>query len=248
MADRKVAADRKVVAIAGASSGSGKAMAEILAGAGYPVAIAARREALLKEIAASITAAGGRAVAIAADMGVWEQARAFVEGTVEEYGRLDVLINNAGWGIRSAEFDELTLEEVNEGLAVNLTSVLYGCKAALPVMKRQGSGHLINVSSILGKRSRPGLAVYTASKHGVEGFSRSLMNEVKKYGIRVSILAPAAIQTHWAEKAGITLSKDVRFLEAGDVARAAQYLIETPEQVNVWNLDLISSEQTIDPI
>jgi short-subunit dehydrogenase len=74
------------------------------------------------------------------------------------------------------------------------------------------------------------------------------MNEVKKYGIRVSILAPAAIQTHWAEKAGITLSKDIRFLEAGDVARAAQYLIETPEQVNVWNLDLISSEQTIDPI
>jgi short-subunit dehydrogenase len=187
-------ADRKVVAIVGASSGSGKAMAEILAAAGYPVAIAARREALLKEIAASINASGGRAVAIAADMGVWEQARAFVEGTVAEYG------------------------------------------------------HLINVSSILGKRSRPGLAVYTASKHGVEGFSRSLMNEVKKYGIRVSILAPAAIQTHWAEKAGITLSKDIRFLEAGDVARAAQYLIETPEQVNVWNLDLISSEQTIDPI
>jgi NADP-dependent 3-hydroxy acid dehydrogenase YdfG len=248
MADRKVAADRKVVAIAGASSGSGKAMAEILAGAGYPVAIAARREALLKEIAASITAAGGRAVAIATDMGVWEQAGAFVEGTVAEYGRLDVLINNAGWGIRSAEFDELTLEEVNEGLAVNLTSVIYGCKAALPVMKRQGSGHLINVSSILGKRSRPGLAVYTACKHGVEGFSRSLMNEVNKYGIRVSILAPAAIQTHWAEKAGITLSKDIRFLEAADVARAAQYLIETPEQVNVWNLDLISSEQTIDPI
>jgi NADP-dependent 3-hydroxy acid dehydrogenase YdfG len=241
-------ADRKIVAIAGASSGSGKAMAEILAGAGYPVALAARRGSLLKEIAASITAAGGRAVAVAADMGIWEQARAFVQRTVDEYGRLDVLINNAGWGIRSAEFDELTLEEVDHGLAVNLTSVLYGCKAALPVMKRQKGGHLINVSSILGKRSRSRLAVYTACKHGVEGFSRSLMNEVNKYGIRVSILAPAAIRTSWAEKAGITLSRDVRFLQAEDVARAAQCLIETAEQVNLWNLDLISREQTIDPI
>ena len=241
-------AEKKVVAIAGASSGSGKAMAEILAGAGYRVALAARREALLKQIAASITKAGGRAVAVAADMGIWDQARGFVERTVEEYGRLDVLINNAGWGIRSAEFDQLTLEEVSQGLAVNLTAVLYGCKAALPVMKRQKSGHLINVSSILGKRSRSGLAVYTACKHGVEGFSRSLMNEVNKYGIRVSILAPAAIDTPWAEKAGITLSKDIRFLAPEDVARAAQCLIETAEHVNMWNLDLISREQSIDPI
>ena len=240
--------EKKVVAIAGASSGSGRAMAEILAGEGYRVALAARREALLKEIAASITKAGGRAVAVAADMGIWDQARSFVERTVEEYGRLDVLINNAGWGIRSAEFDQLTLEEVSQGLAVNLTAVLYGCKAALPVMKRQKSGHLINVSSILGKRSRSGLAVYTACKHGVEGFSRSLMNEVNKYGIRVSILAPAAIDTPWAEKAGITLSKDIRFLAPEDVARAAQCLIETAEHVNMWNLDLISREQSIDPI
>ena len=247
MAEREEAA-KKVVAIAGASSGSGKAMAEILAAAGYAVALAARREALLQEIAASITKAGGRAVAIAADMGNWEQARAFVEGTVAEYGRLDVLINNAGWGIRSAEFDQLTLEEVNQGLAVNLTAVLYGCRAAVPVMKRQKAGHLINVSSILGKRSRSGLAVYTACKHGVEGFSRSLMNEVNKYGIRVSILAPAAIETPWAEKAGITLPADVRFLGPEDVARAAQCLIETAEHVNMWNLDLISREQTIDPI
>ena len=240
--------DGKVVAIAGASSGSGKAMAEILGAAGYRIAIAARREALLKEIAASITEAGGRAVAIAADMGIWDQARGFVEGTVEEYGRLDVLINNAGWGIRSAELDELTLEEVDQGLSVNLTSVLYGCKAVLPVMKRQKAGHIINVSSILGKRSRPGLAVYTACKHGVEGFSRSLMNEVNRYGIRVSILAPAAIDTPWAEKAGISLSREIRFLGPEDVARAAQCLIETAGHVNMWNLDLISIEQTIEPI
>jgi NADP-dependent 3-hydroxy acid dehydrogenase YdfG len=241
-------ADKKVVAIAGASSGTGRAMAEILAEQGYPVALAARREDLLKEIAVSITAAGGRALPVQADMGVWEQAQAFIERTVSEYGRVDVLINNAGWGIRSTEFDELSIGEVEEGLAVNLTSVLYGCKAVLPAMKRQKGGHIINVSSILGKRSRSGLAVYTACKHGVEGFSRSLMNEVSKYGIKVSIFAPAAIRTPWAEKAGIALSTDIRFLEAEDVARVVQLLIETAEHVNVWNLDVISRDQTIDPI
>ena len=239
---------KKVVAIAGASSGSGRAMAEILADAGYPVALAARREGLLQEIADGIAAAGGRAVAIGADMGAPEQAERFIRGTVDAFGRLDVLINNAGWGIRSADFDQLSLEELNQGLAVNLMAVLYGCRAALPVMKRQGSGHIINVSSILGKRSRSGLAVYTACKHGVEGFSRSLMNEVNRYGIKVSILAPAAIRTPWAEKAGITLPGDIHFLEAEDVARAAQCLIETAEHVNLWNLDLISREQSIDPI
>lgn len=241
-------AEKKVVAIAGASSGTGRAMAEILAEQGYPVALAARREELLKEIAVSITAAGGRALPVQADMGVWKQAQVFIERTVSEYGRVDVLINNAGWGIRSTEFDELSIGEVEEGLAVNLTSVLYGCKAVLPTMKRQKGGHIINVSSILGKRSRSGLAVYTACKHGVEGFSRSLMNEVSKYGIKVSIFAPASIRTPWAEKAGISLTKDIRLLDAEDVARVVQLLIETAEHVNVWNLDVMSREQTIDPI
>jgi 3-oxoacyl-[acyl-carrier protein] reductase len=82
----------------------------------------------------------------------------------------------------------------------------------------------------------------------VEGFSRSLMNEVNKHGIKVSILAPAAIQTPWAQKAGVTLPPDIHFLQAEDVARAARVLIETAEHVNLWNLDLISREQSIDPI
>ena len=251
MTDEKVSVkteETKVVAVGGASSGSGRAMAEVLAAAGYRVAIAARRRALLEEIAASIRDRGGSVIAVSADLGVWEQARNFIERTADEYGRIDVLINNAGWGIRSTDFDDLTLEEVQEGLAVNLNSVLYACRAVLPLMKRQKAGHIINVSSILGKRSRSGLALYTACKHAVEGFSRSLLNEVNKHGIKVSILAPAAIRTPWAEKAGISLSGDTRLLAAEEVARAAQALIETAEYVNVWNMDLISREQIIDPI
>jgi NADP-dependent 3-hydroxy acid dehydrogenase YdfG len=240
--------EKKVVAIAGASSGTGKAMAEILAGLGHPVALAGRRGEILNEIAADIRSVGGRALPVQTDLAVWKQARAFIEATVGEFGRVDVLINNAGWGIRSAEFDDLNIDEVHEGLAINLTSVLYGCKAVLPVMKRQKGGHIINVSSILGKRARSGLAVYTACKHAVEGFSRSLMNEVSSYGIKVSIFAPAAINTAWAEKAGIALPEDVNFLTAENAARAVQFMIEAAEHMNVWNLDLISREQTIDPI
>lgn len=238
----------KVIAIAGASSGTGRAMAGHLAALGYPVALCARRDAPLQEAAAAIRRAGGQALAVKADMSVWEEAQGFIERTVQEFGRVDVLINNAGWGVRAAEFDSLSLEEIQQGVAVNLTTVLYGCRAALPVMKKQKSGHLINVSSILGKRARMNMAVYTACKHAVEGFSRALLNEVNKHGIKVSILAPAAINTEWAAKAGVTLAPGVKLLEAEDIARLVQYLIETPAHFTVWNMDLISLEQVINPI
>jgi NADP-dependent 3-hydroxy acid dehydrogenase YdfG len=238
----------KIVAIAGASSGVGKAMALHLGARGYPVALAARRGELISEIADQISRGGGRSLAVPADMGVWEQAESFVRRTVESFGRLDVLINNAGWGIRTAAFDELTIEEIDQGVAVNLMTVLYGCRAALPVMKRQRSGHIINVSSILGKRARSKLAVYTACKHAVEGFSRSLLNDANRFGIKISILAPAAISTEWAAKAGSTLPEGVRLLAPEDVARTVQCLIETDAHCNIWNMDLIALEQSIEPI
>jgi len=239
---------RKIVAIAGASSGTGKAMAEMFAARGYPVALAARRGKLLEEIADSITRSGGKALPVPTDLGKWEETRDFIQHTVQEFGGIDVLVNNAGWGIRSADFDELSSDEIDQGLSANLLSVLFGCRAALPYMKKQQSGQIINVSSILGKRSRSGLALYTGCKHAVEGFSRSLMNEVSSLGIRVSIFAPAAIHTPWAEKAGITLPEEIHFLDPQDIAKAILYIIETPEHVNVWNMDLISREQRIDPL
>ena len=238
----------KVVAIAGASSGSGRAMALHLSGLGYPVALCARRQAALEEIAHAIRAKGGRALPVKADMSLWSEAEEFMKRTVREYGRIDVLVNNAGWGVRFAEFAGLSLEEIEQGLAVNLNTVLYGCRAAIPLMKSQGSGHLINVSSILGKRGRMNMALYSACKHAVEGFSRALVNEVNKYGIKVSVLAPGAIRTDWAAKAGFPLDPNLKILSPEDIALAVQYLIETPKNFSIWNLDLMALEQVFNPL
>jgi len=179
----------------------------------------------------------------------WEQAKSFVERTIDKFGRIDVMINNVGAGIKYADFDDLSIEEIDEGIKVNLMSVLYGCRAVIPYMKKQKGGYIINTSSILGKRSRSRLAVYTAGKHGVEGFSRSLYNEVKKYGIKVSILGPAMINTEWAAKTGIKLpfSKG-RMLEPEDIATIIEFLISTPEYYTVWSIDLMALDQTIDPL
>ncbi len=238
----------KIVAIAGASSGTGRAMALHLAARGYPVAVSARRRGPLEDLEAEIRAQGGKALAVPADMAVWGEAEGFVERVVREYGRIDVLINNAGWGVRSAPFDELSLEEILQGVGVNLFTVLYGCRAALPHMKAQRAGHLINVSSILGKRGRMNLAVYTACKHAVEGFSRALLNEVNAHGIKVSVLAPGAVRTEWAAKAGVQQDPKLEILRAEDLALVVQYLIETPQHFSIWNMDLMALEQVFNPL
>jgi len=241
--------NKKVVAIAGASSGMGRTTAIHLAKNGYAVSICARREKLIHEVAAAIQKEGGSALAIKADMTKWEEADHFVQHTVNEYGRIDVIINNVGAGIRFTDFENMTIDEIDTGIAVNLTSVLYGCKAVLPVMKQQKSGYIINISSILGKRARSGFAVYTAGKHGVEGFSRALFNEVKKYGIRVSIISPAMLNTEWAKKAGFdNPTVQGKVIEPEDAALIMQRLIETPDHLCIWNIDLMALSQTLNPL
>ncbi len=238
----------KVIVIAGASSGTGKAMALYFAKLGYSVAFSARRLELLKEIEKQITEKGGSGLAVKADMAKWGDVKGFIDRVVERFGKIDVLVNNVGAGIKFANFEEYSIEEIDYGIAVNLHSVIYACRAVVPLMKKQGGGHIINVSSILGKRARGGFAIYSAAKHGVEGFSRALLNEVRKYGIKVSILAPAAIETPWAEKAGVTLDSNVKFLEDKDLARAVELLVKTPPHVDIWNIDIISTQQFIDPL
>lgn len=240
--------DERVVAIAGASSGVGRAAALRLARSGYAVSLCARRENLLKEIAAEIEKDGGKALAVKADMTKWPEAEEFIHRTVDTFGRVDVLFNNAGSGIRFTDFENMSVDEIDEAIAANLTYVLYGCKAVLPVMKRQKSGHIVNTTSILGKRARSGFAAYSAGKHGVDGFSRALFNEVKKYNVKVSILGPALINTDWAKKAGITTPFASGALEPEDVAEALQLLIETSSGYSIWSMDLMSLGQVIDPL
>jgi len=238
---------KKVIAISGASSGIGKAAAIHFAKQGYRVAICARRKDLLDEIARSVKNA--EIFPQQADMTKWDDVQNFIQKTHREFEKIDVLFNNLGAGVRFTDFEDLSLEEIREGIEVNLTSVLYGCKAVIPIMKSQGRGHIINTTSILGKRARAGLSVYTAGKHGVDGFSRSLFNEVKKYGIKVSVLGPAMVNTRWGEKAGIkTPSLKGKMLEPEDVAHILQMLVQTPDHYTVWSIDLMALSQTIDPL
>jgi len=240
--------DKKVVAIVGASSGVGRAAALRLAGKGYALALCARREALLKGIVADIAKDGGEALAVKADVAKWPEVEGFIQKTVDAYGRVDVLFNNVGSGVRFADFEDMSIDEIDEAIAVNLTYVLYSCKAVIPVMKKQRSGHIINTTSILGKRARSGLAAYSAGKHGVDGFSRALFNELKKYNIKVSILGPALINTDWAKKIGITAPFASGALEPEDVAEALQFLIDTSSGYSIWSMDLMSLGQVIDPL
>jgi len=240
--------NRKVVAIVGASSGVGRAAALRLAGEGYAISLCARRDDLLKEIAADIEKGGGEALAVKADVSKWPDMESFVKKTFDAYGRIDVMFNNVGSGVRFTDFEDMSVEEINEAVAVNLTYVLYSCKAVIPVMKKQKSGHIINTTSILGKRARAGLAAYSAGKHGVDGFSRALFNELKKYNIKVSILGPALINTDWAKKIGITKPISSGALEPEDVAEALQFIIEASSGYSIWSMDLMSLGQVIDPL
>ena len=240
--------NRRVVAIVGASSGVGRAAALRLAGEGYAISLCARREDLLKEIAADIEKGGGEAHVVKADVSKWHDIEHFVKKTVDAYGRIDVMFNNVGSGVRFTDFEDMSVEEIDEAVAVNLTYVLYSCKAVIPVMKKQKSGHIINTTSILGKRARAGLAAYSAGKHGVDGFSRALFNELKKYNIKVSILGPALINTDWAKKIGITKPFASGALQPEDVAEALQFIIETSAGYSIWSMDLMSLGQVIDPL
>jgi NADP-dependent 3-hydroxy acid dehydrogenase YdfG len=241
--------DKKIVAVAGASSGVGRAVVLHLGQKGYGISLCARRKELVQEIAGAINEKGGDAIGVKADMSVWDEADGFIKRTVEKFGRIDVLMNNMGAGIRFTDYENMSIEEIRSGVDVNLVSVLYACRSVLPVMIKQGRGYIINVSSILGKRARAGFAVYTAAKHGVEGFSRALFNELKKHNIRVSVISPAVVNTDWAKKAGVKTSfAEGKVIEPEDIAAVVEELIEMPDHITLWNVDIMARPQMINPL
>ncbi len=229
----------KVVAISGASSGIGEATALECARAGAAVALAARRAERIEALAERITGEGGRALAIETDMGEEEQARRFVEQTHAELGRLDVLVNNAGVMLLGP-IEGAPTEEWRRIIHVNLFGVLYGTHAALPIMRAQGSGHIVNVSSVAGRVARAGSGVYNLTKFGVGAFSESLRQETAGAGIRVTLVEPGAVATELAghNREEVLAQMQKRFagvtpLESDDIARAVLYAIGQPENVSV---------------
>jgi len=229
----------RVVAVTGASSGIGEATALACAEAGAAVALAARRTERIDALAGRIQNEGGRAIAVQTDVGEEDQARAFVERTNDELGRIDVLVNNAGAMLLGPILDAPT-EEWRRMIHANVYGVLYCTHAALPLMAKQGSGHIVNVSSVAGRIAREGSGVYNLTKFGVGAFSESLRQEGVRYGVRVTLIEPGAVATELieqnrpevVEQIGKTLG-DVQSLTARDIANAVLYAIGQPANVSV---------------
>jgi NADP-dependent 3-hydroxy acid dehydrogenase YdfG len=186
----------RIVAITGASSGIGWAAAERLAEEGAAVAVSARRTDRLDDLAARITARGGRAIAVAGDVTKPEDMRRLVTATVDTYGRLDVMIANAGIGYHG-ELDQATPADMQRVVEVNLLGTLHTAQAALAVFRRQGHGHLIAISSYAGKRGIGGTSVYGATKAGVINMIESLRAEFVGSGLHASVILPVSVDTEF---------------------------------------------------
>jgi NADP-dependent 3-hydroxy acid dehydrogenase YdfG len=229
----------QVVAVTGASSGIGEATALACARAGAAVALAARRGERIQALAEQIVQDGGRAVAITTDVGEEDQARAFVRQAHAELGRLDVLVNNAGVMLLGP-IENAPTEEWRRMIHANVFGVLYCTHAALPLMRGQGSGHIVNVSSVAGRFARAGSGVYNLTKFGVGAFSEALRQETVPLGLRVTLIEPGAVATELAGHNRPEVIEmiarnfaDVERLTSQDIADAILYAIAAPANVAV---------------
>ena len=229
----------KVVVITGASSGNGEATARYLSSRGATVVLGARRADRLQSLADELTHKGGKALAIQTDVTEVNQVKRLVDEAVKTFGRIDVLINNAGL-MPHSPLERLKIDDWDRTIDVNLKGVLYGIAAALPYMKQQKSGHFINVSSVAGHKVRPGSAVYAATKAAVLVISEGLRQEVKPYNIRTTVISPGALATELPNS--ITepdVAENVRkfvqevALPAESFARAVAFAMSQPEDMDV---------------
>lgn len=228
----------KVVVITGASSGLGEAAARLLAEKGAKLVLGARRKERIDALAQEIAASGGSAEAVATDVTVRSDVEALVATAVDRFGRVDVMINNAGVMLVSP-VERLKVEDWDRMIDVNIKGVLYGIAAVLPVMQRQKSGHLINVSSVAGHKVRPTSAIYSATKHAVRALSEGVRQELKAYKIRSTIISPGAVATELVDR--IT-EDDIReaaqpilkmAIPADSFARCVAFAISQPEDVDI---------------
>lgn len=229
----------KVVVITGASSGLGEAAARLLSSQGATIVLGARRAERIEKIAAELIAGGGKALAITTDVADVDQVKHLVDSAVKEYGKIDVLINNAGL-MPLSPLEYLKIEDWNRAIDVNIKGVLYGIAAALPYMKEQKSGQIISVSSVAGHRVSPGGAVYSATKYAVRVISEALRQEVKPYNIRTAVLSPGAVATELPNSITVPdVAKNIQdfyehnAISASSFARAAAFIISQPEDVDV---------------
>ncbi len=231
----------KVVAITGASSGIGEATALACAKAGAKVALAARRADRIEDLAGRIRDDGGEAVAIETDVADEAGARAFIEGAREQLGGLHGLINNAGVMLLGP-VEGADTEQWRRMIDVNCLGLLYCTHAALPLMREEGAGHIVNVSSVAGRVAALGSAVYNMTKWGVVGFSEGLRQEALHANVRVTIIEPGYVETELqghnegnpiVMEAMEKTRQQLDPLQASDIADAILHALTRPQHVSI---------------
>ena len=228
----------KVVVITGASSGLGEATARHLSQLGAKVVLAARRKERLEQLVSELVAAGGEAVAYQTDVTRADEVKALIQGALDTFGRVDVLVNNAGL-MAIAPLSDVRVEEWERMIDINIKGVLYGIAAALPVFQQQNAGHFINIASVAGiKVFSPGGTVYSGTKFAVRAISEGLRHEVGG-SIRTTTIEPGAVDSELKFGSAHPQSRDFvvdfykQAIAAESVARAIAYAIEQPADVDI---------------
>ena len=226
----------RIILITGASSGYGKATAKAFKDNGDTVIMTARNLEKLEQARREV----GGDLAFSMDVtkpAEWEKA---VKNVKENFGRLDILVNNAGGGISIKNVSELTTEEIDSTIKLNLNSVIYGCRAFADMMKEQNCGTMINISSVCARQCWPTWSVYAAAKAGVLNFSKGMYLEMQPYNVRVTCVVPSSASTGFQSACGIGETADKLLPE--DIAETVLYIANLPqravvEDVTVWGID-----------
>ncbi len=223
--------------ITGASSGIGFAVAQLLGAKGAKLVVCARDEGRLKSAISRLEREGAEVAGTTCDVADEQSVQAFAQMAAERLGHVDVLINNAGIG-HFAPLTELTVSQYDDIMNVNVRGVFLVTKAFLPGMLERKTGHIVNVASLAGRNGFVGGTAYAASKHAVLGFSKCLMLEVRKQGVRVLAVCPGSVDTPFFDKAGVDRSNLDRVLKSEDVADTIVSALELPDRALISELDI----------
>ncbi len=207
--------------VTGASKGLGRAFTEALIARGGRVAGLARRSAHLEEVTRAL---GDSFLPLACDVRDLTAVQDAVRTAEKTFGRIDVLINNAGVG-RFGPIDAIGKDEWDEVIATNVTGVYHLTREVVPIMKRQGSGHIVNIASIAGLLGNPELSAYNASKFAVRGMSEALFKELREFGIKVSAVFPGSVETSFEHSGSVATNK----MAAAEVAEVVMFVLERTE-------------------
>jgi NADP-dependent 3-hydroxy acid dehydrogenase YdfG len=230
----------KTAVVTGASSGIGEATVRALVAEGATVVAGARRKERLEELVEEVTQVGGKMVGVECDITDEKQAQDLVRRAVEEFGRVDVLVNNAGIMLLS-KIERGLSDEWRRMFDVNVIGLLYATHAAIGYMKEQGSGHIVNISSVAGRRVRPTTGVYSGTKFAVNAISEALRQELLEDSVRVTVIEPGVVETelqsHMTDEEAIesldAMRERLDALQAEDIANAIAYAVTQPERVSV---------------